>query len=319
MRFQGQLSVADQSGPGLKVALEVADRHLSVTSGGESLGMYPLSKTSVERVTGNRFRLVIGNEVLDFAADDALGFSYEFMPSVTRAGVMRPRPFRGLVGRRRVERSTLLPRHQPVQPEPEPLVLEPEAELAESFLTESEPFLAESFVTEFELTELEPLMSEVPLTTPSEPPGQSGERVAEVEVSSGGPEFAIDAAADPVIPPSIAEHGELSEPRPNPMTGCRGVRADGAPCGSVAVGASGFCFAHDPSLAFERRQMTERVTNAANRARSTSPDLESLVVRLESAVAQVHDGSLDPQQAMAMASLVQAMCDTIGVSRGDSH
>jgi len=87
--------------------------------------------------------------------------------------------------------------------------------------------------------------------------------------------------------------------------------------GSVESSAGSFSrsdLAQDPAWAAERRLVEEKVSETASRARDLHPDLEGLVIRLETAVTQVHEGILDPPQALAMASLVQAMCDTLSVA-----
>lgn len=292
--------VPDQPGDGLAVDLAVDDRHLLVTSGGESLGRYPLNQTEVERLTGDRFRLTIGSEVLYFHAEDALGFSYEGMPAISGSGPSTSRTLREFWRRSRtaaakapvarpieteragghakvslaetlapppVETAVTSPPVEPASPPPPPPVL-PVAEPAKTEVVDLPAVEAE-----------EALALSLPPASPTPPP--------------------------PVLP--VGADGKIAE--------CKGRRADGGPCGSMAVGPSGFCFAHDPDLAGERQMMTDRVNRTVSRARATDPDLESLVARLESAVTQVQEGTLDPQQALAMASLVQAMCDTIGVSR----
>jgi hypothetical protein len=306
VHYSGRLSVPNQGGPGLRVDLEVVDRHLLVSSDGEHLGRYPLTQTLVERVSGNRFRLTIGNEVLDFAAEDAIGFSYEAMPAIAQSvAPMRPKMFLDLMTRRPRRRVTL--EHPPTR-RASPIPLE---EMAQPFAAapEEDLHIEQPMV---EVVDPEPV-AVPPLPPPTVIPEASlpVEVVEVVEVAGSlsiieEPEVSEDSG-DLVVEPIGADMATVEA--------CRGVRGDGTPCGSVAVGISGFCFAHDPELAGERKLMTERVNITAQRARATDPDLEALVVRLESAVTQVHEGTLDPQQALAMASLVQAMCDTIGVAR----
>jgi hypothetical protein len=286
----------------------VVDRHLLVSSEGEHLGRYPLAQTLVERVSGNRFRLTIGNEVLEFAAEDAIGFSYEAMPAISQSTApMRPRAFLDLMTRRPRRRVALdhqvngprhpapipladMPRPAPV-PEETPSVMPPEAPMAVEALVEGPGEVDEQVLA----------------TSPVEHLSGSDDPAPDwTAVTEGIPAPPPPVALEPVGSPPVEEVA---------VEECRGLRGDGTPCGSVAIGVTGYCFAHDPDLAGERKLMNERVNITARRARATDPDLEALVVRLESAVAQVHEGTLDPQQALAMASLVQAMCDTIGVSR----
>ncbi len=374
LHFRGRLSVPEQSGPGLRVDLELDERHLLVTSEGEDLGRYPISQTKAERITGNRFRLTIGNETLDFAAEDAIGFSYEAMPALSGRSPLRPRLFgnrrsAGAVPAERAQ-STLRPQIQPrkdvpigkAEPEPEPVVG------AASILTERFEPAELPAIEEAPIIELSRPVEDVPIeevsgdTTLDEP-------VVEPATEMGDDAEVVSVDADPTVPSSVEVVDEvdeidlsvteidpsadevadevteaaapdssleasilhetfgitLDEAMATPAASgagdattyveCPGIRSDGGTCGSLAIGAAGFCFAHDPALAGERKLMTERVNQTVRRARATDPDLEALVGRLELAVGQVQDGSLDPQQALAMASLVQAMCDTIGVSR----
>lgn len=93
---------------------------------------------------------------------------------------------------------------------------------------------------------------------------------------------------------------------------CRGVRADGDRCRSAVVGASGWCFAHDPDLEAERAAARERggqaSSNVARLRRHFEPStLGPIFDQLKEALRQVHSGELSPAQASAMASLARAM------------
>lgn len=112
-------------------------------------------------------------------------------------------------------------------------------------------------------------------------------------------------APAPVEPPPV--------PPEAPRPACHGVRTDGNPCQSTFVGPNGFCFAHDPERSVERREVRRRADEVTRRAKGMGGDLTAVVERLERAVAEVHEGVLDPQQALAMASLVRAMVETIEV------
>lgn len=113
----------------------------------------------------------------------------------------------------------------------------------------------------------------------------------------------------------------MSVPDPSPALpaialSCMGIRSDGRVCGADAVTVRGFCLAHDPDHHRERRDAHEETTRAANRVRRMAADnLDDVVARLERAVAEVHEGKLDPQQALAMASLAHAMVETIEVAK----
>ena len=94
---------------------------------------------------------------------------------------------------------------------------------------------------------------------------------------------------------------------------CRGVRRDGAPCQAPphAVNAAGWCWAHSPENAEARR--AARAKGGQNKATAKRVDrlvpatLRPVVATLLDALAEVHDGTLTPGQASAMASLAGAV------------
>lgn len=102
----------------------------------------------------------------------------------------------------------------------------------------------------------------------------------------------------------------MDQPRSIPKH-CAGTRKDGQPCTGPALGASAYCFAHDPSKA-EARQAA-RLAGGRNRGavvrlrRLVPPRLVPIFNTLEQALEEVHDGTLTPSQAVAMASVARAM------------
>lgn len=92
---------------------------------------------------------------------------------------------------------------------------------------------------------------------------------------------------------------------------CRGTRVDGQPCGSEIVGASGFCFAHDPDREEARaraRRRGGRASSKLHRARKLAPPLlREVYDELALALDEVHRGYLSPHRAQAMAALARAM------------
>jgi Family of unknown function (DUF5763) len=92
---------------------------------------------------------------------------------------------------------------------------------------------------------------------------------------------------------------------------CRATKRDGSRCTSVMVNANGFCYAHDPVYADERKEMQAK--GGRHKARLiqlkhlSPPRLLPIYDRLERALEQVHDGKLDPRQAQAMATLARAL------------
>src|SRR4051794_18530965 len=96
---------------------------------------------------------------------------------------------------------------------------------------------------------------------------------------------------------------EASASRPKQ---CVGQRRDGLPCTAPAL-LSAYCWAHDPEREQERAE--GRRKGGRNRADVVRlrglvpPRLMAVYERLEQALAQVHEGALEPKQAQAMAAL----------------
>jgi hypothetical protein len=127
-------------------------------------------------------------------------------------------------------------------------------------------------------------------------------------------------ASDPFFDTAPVPQSATDDDRPSLLHSdvCVGIRSDGKVCGSAAVSARGFCYAHDPDRHVERREVQERTTRAADRVRRlASENLDDVVARLERAVAEVHEGKLDPQQAIAMASLAHALVETIELAKSE--
>ena len=107
------------------------------------------------------------------------------------------------------------------------------------------------------------------------------------------------------------------EPTQSIRKQCTARRRDGQRCMAPALGAGEFCYAHDPDRARERAEA--RSKGGRNKATIirlrglVPPRLVTVYETLETALAEVHDGTLEPRQAMAMASLARAMVATLQV------
>jgi len=94
-------------------------------------------------------------------------------------------------------------------------------------------------------------------------------------------------------------------------TRCSAITKRGQRCQGTPRPSSNYCFAHDPSLAAKRK--TARVKGGKNSSRAARLEklmpsrLRPAFARLERALQEVHDGSLDPRRATAMASLAGGM------------
>lgn len=131
----------------------------------------------------------------------------------------------------------------------------------------------------------------------------------------------VDSSSDetdevPVPRPMSVPESRREVPESGSPLGCVGIRSDGGMCGADVVTVRGFCRAHDPDNHRARHQAEDETTQAATRVRRLAADnLDDVVARLERAVAEVHEGKLDPQQALAMASLAHAMVETIELAK----
>ena len=88
MRYRGTLYVPDQpADQGLPVVLVLGDRNLELLAGDQSLGTYPIWNVKAERVGTDRFELNVAGDHLIFEADDAIAFSYEGLPRISKSSV----------------------------------------------------------------------------------------------------------------------------------------------------------------------------------------------------------------------------------------
>jgi general stress protein YciG len=89
------------------------------------------------------------------------------------------------------------------------------------------------------------------------------------------------------------------------------TRKDGGHCQAPALPKRPYCFAHDPeraeARAEARRRGGEHSAKIVRLRGLVPPRLLPVYDRLEGALAEVHDGTLDPRQASAMAALARAM------------
>lgn len=92
---------------------------------------------------------------------------------------------------------------------------------------------------------------------------------------------------------------------------CESARRDGQRCRAPSLPDSTYCFGHDPRRAAARAAGRQRGgTNKAGIVRLrrlVPPRLVAVYNRLETALGEVHDGTLKPGQAVAMAALARAM------------
>lgn len=95
---------------------------------------------------------------------------------------------------------------------------------------------------------------------------------------------------------------------------CRATRRDGQPCQAPAL-ADGMCFAHSPRVAAAREAGHARGGHHSARVvrlRRLVPErLLPIYQQLEAAMTELHDGTLDPRVAGAMAAVARAMVSVL--------
>ena len=130
MKFSGRLQIETDPRNWLKTDLNLSQGRLELVSGGDILGSWSTAQVKAERVDGDRFQLHLGEDRAVFAADDALAFSYEALPALTKKPLI-PVPT-GLRGKLRKGLAGADRSHQPdpqleSEPAPSPVaVIQPE-------------------------------------------------------------------------------------------------------------------------------------------------------------------------------------------------
>jgi hypothetical protein len=278
MRFKGQLLLPGESGPGLKVKLDVAEHHLAVESDGGGLGAWPLEAVEVERLHGDLFALTVAGEALRFVADDTIGFAYSAVPAIEQVA-RRSRSRSGL-------RSVFGWLKGPDDSTPAVGVETPPAERPTPPVVEPSP--RQDFL-ELEATDIKPQPAPQPEVI-LDPPVVDERFVPDP----------AEAPADPVLGPSAAEAVPDGAQ-------CAGVRSDGHRCESQILTDSGYCYPHDPRRAFEDGYEAAQAARAQLKKDATAR-LNRIYARLDKAMRQVERGELEPETAMAMAQLARTMC-----------
>lgn len=303
MRFKGQLLVPSESGPGLRVDLEVAGHHLAVESESGDLGAWPLETVRVRRLQGDTFEMTVAGEDLHFIADDAIGFAYSGMPAIEEiSGFSRSRGrLRGLLSRFGPE-SPPVPRVQ-AEPPPDPDDQQPPPAPAspadEPVSHEVIPVAAEIAALESDEddTDDEDIIDIWALPTDPDP-----ETVSD-PLRTTQPQERFEAR--PMADTSRTEISETAEGEGSPS--CPGVTSEGLPCRSPILGSSGYCYNHDPDREVEDGYRKALEARERMKRKSTA-QLTKVYSRLEKAMREVERGELEPDIAVAMAQIARTMC-----------
>ena len=76
MQFKGSVRAPGDRDPGVRVVLEIDEYHLEIRRDSELIGRYYLADVEVARDIAERFILFLGEDEVEFLADDALQFAY---------------------------------------------------------------------------------------------------------------------------------------------------------------------------------------------------------------------------------------------------
>lgn len=76
MQFKGSVRAPGDKDPGVRVVLDIDEYHLEIRRDSELIGRYYLADVEVARDIAERFILFLGDDEVEFLADDALQFAY---------------------------------------------------------------------------------------------------------------------------------------------------------------------------------------------------------------------------------------------------
>ncbi len=107
----------------------------------------------------------------------------------------------------------------------------------------------------------------------------------------------------------------VTQPTATTSKHCAATRKDGRPCSASVAGETAWCFLHDPAReperAAARRKGGENRADVVRLRGLVPPRLMGVYDRLDRALTEVHDGSLDSRRATAMAAVARAMVSVL--------
>ena len=77
MQFKGSVRAPGDRDPGVRVVLDIDEYHLEIRRDAELIGRYYLADVEVARDVAERFILFLGEDEVEFMADDTLQFAYD--------------------------------------------------------------------------------------------------------------------------------------------------------------------------------------------------------------------------------------------------
>ena len=95
------------------------------------------------------------------------------------------------------------------------------------------------------------------------------------------------------------------------VSNCSGRKRDGSPCTLSARGDNGFCWAHDPSHAAERRQIASK----AGKAKGPGGEILEIKKRIRELSDGVVEGTVDKGRASVAFQGLGVLCRFIEVER----
>ena len=96
------------------------------------------------------------------------------------------------------------------------------------------------------------------------------------------------------------------------MAKCTGITRDGERCRGIAIDGLGYCYAHDPDRAEERRRNASKGGKRGGRGRP-SAELATLKERLSTLADDVLEGSVDRGAAAVAGQLLNTVIRAIGM------
>lgn len=300
MRFRGQLLIPAEGGPGLSVDLEVENQQLAVVSDSETLGIWPLESVNVRRLAGDKFAMRVAGEDLHFVADDTISFAYDGIEAIerprpgARAGKAMLRGLKGLLGLDEDHRVAAPTGSLTANSGGVPATM---PDIGDVATPEPSNDLAEVMMTPWDIPE--DVVDSRPTDVLADLPGiEAHEFVDQPDV--GDP---LAGLAKTTLPPATPADLDAHPPTDT----CKALRADGQPCESPIVGATGYCYPHDPTNPVAK---TVRDAHEARRSlrHERAERLGRVYSKLDKALRKVERGEMDTEQAMAMAQLARTMC-----------
>ena len=104
MQFKGSVRAPGDRDPGVRVVLDIDEYHLEIRRDSELFGRYYLADVEVARDIAERFILFLGDDEVEFLADDALQFAYGGVTAMQDAWLEAQKK------KRRHRRAALTPR-----------------------------------------------------------------------------------------------------------------------------------------------------------------------------------------------------------------